>query len=82
LKADGEEMPQKDGQDRHAFQSNHHMDRGARYQDLRLGYRARSPWQNRDAKRAIGSIRRECLDHTIVFGEAHSRRILKTYADY
>jgi transposase InsO family protein len=33
----------------------------------------RSPWQNGHAERVIGSIRRECLDHTIVFGEAHLR---------
>jgi hypothetical protein len=31
----------------------------------------RSPWQNGYAERIIGSIRRECLDHTIIFGEAH-----------
>src|SRR3979490_3017091 len=41
-----------------------------------------SPWQNGFAGRLIGSIRRECLDHIIVFGEAHLRRILKSYADY
>jgi transposase InsO family protein len=41
-----------------------------------------SPWQNGFAERLIGSIRRECLDHTIVSGEAHLRRILKNYADY
>ncbi len=34
------------------------------------------------AERLIGSIRRECLDHVIVFGEDHLRRILKHYADY
>jgi hypothetical protein len=34
------------------------------------------------AERLIGSIRRECLDHIIVFSEAHLRRILKSYADY
>ena len=43
---------------------------------------ARSPWQNGHVERLIGSIRRECLDHVIVFGEAHLRRILKSYADY
>ena len=42
----------------------------------------RSPWQNAYAERLIGSIRRECLDHVIVFGEAHLRRILKAYAGY
>jgi hypothetical protein len=30
-------------------------------------------------ERLIGSIRRECLDHVIVFGEDHLRRILKLY---
>jgi transposase InsO family protein len=33
-----------------------------------------SPWQNGYAERLIGSIRRECLDHVIVFGQAHLRR--------
>jgi transposase InsO family protein len=41
-----------------------------------------SPWQNGFAERLIGSIRRECLDHVIVLGEAHLRRILKFYARY
>ena len=42
----------------------------------------RSPWQNGHAERLIGSIRRECLDHVVVFGESHLRRILSAYADY
>jgi transposase InsO family protein len=42
----------------------------------------RSPWQNGHAERLIGSIRRECLDHIVVFGDAHLRRILAAYADY
>jgi transposase InsO family protein len=41
-----------------------------------------SPWQNGFAERLIGSIRRECLDHIIIRGEAHLRRVLKPYADY
>src|SRR6202051_2166370 len=41
-----------------------------------------SPWQNGFVERLIGSIRRECVDHIIVLGEAHLRRILKPYADY
>jgi transposase InsO family protein len=41
-----------------------------------------SPWQNGFAERLIGSVRRECLDHIIVLGEAHLRRILKSYARY
>jgi len=41
-----------------------------------------SPWQNSFAERLIGSIRRECVDHVIVLGEAHLRRILRKYAAY
>jgi Integrase core domain len=41
-----------------------------------------SPWQNWFAERLIGSIRRECLDHIIVFSEAQLRRILISYAAY
>src|SRR5207237_2320604 len=41
-----------------------------------------SPWQNGFAERLIGSIRRECVDHLIVLGEAHLRRILTKYATY
>jgi transposase InsO family protein len=44
-----------------------------------------SPWQNGFAERLIGSIRRECVDHIIVLGvlgEAHLRRILRSYARY
>jgi transposase InsO family protein len=41
-----------------------------------------SPWQNCFAERLIGSIRRECLDHIVVVGEAHLRRILGAYAAY
>src|SRR5436309_2245582 len=41
-----------------------------------------SPWQNGFAERLIGSIRRECVDHMIVLGEAHLRRILTKYAAY
>ena len=41
-----------------------------------------SPWQNGFAERLIGSIRRECLDHLVVFSEAHLGRILQAYARY
>jgi len=41
-----------------------------------------SPWQNGFAERPIGSIRRECVDHIIVLGEAHLRRLLRSYARY
>ena len=43
---------------------------------------ARSPWQNGYAERLIGSIRRDCLDHVVVFGEQHLRHLLKSYQDY
>jgi transposase InsO family protein len=43
---------------------------------------AGSPWQNGFAERLIGSIWRECVDHTVVLGEAHLRRVLKSYARY
>ena len=42
----------------------------------------RSPWQNGHVERLIGSIRRESLDHLIVFGDAHLRGVLKAYASY
>ena len=41
-----------------------------------------SPWQNGFAERLIGSIRRECVDYIVILGEAHLRRILRTYARY
>jgi transposase InsO family protein len=41
-----------------------------------------SPWRNGFAERLIGSIRRECVDHIIVLGEVHLRRVLQSYADY
>ncbi|MGQ0660910.1 transposase [Sphingosinicella sp.] len=44
--------------------------------------RPRSPWQNGHVERLIGSIRRECLDHVIILGESHLRRVLRAYADY
>ena len=42
----------------------------------------RSPWQNPFVERMIGSIRRDCLDHVVVLGEDHLRRILGSYFDY
>jgi transposase InsO family protein len=42
----------------------------------------RSPWQNAYAERLIGSIRREVLDHVIVFGERHLRQVLSSYTTY
>lgn len=42
----------------------------------------RCPQQNAYAERVIGSIRRECLDHLIIFSETQLRRVLATYAEY
>ena len=49
---------------------------------LRWTSRGPDARQNGFAERLIGSIRRECVDHIIVLGEAHLRRILKNYAVY
>jgi transposase InsO family protein len=42
----------------------------------------RSPWQNPYVERLIGSIRRECLDHIIIFNEHHLRGVLSSYFQY
>jgi transposase InsO family protein len=42
----------------------------------------RSPWQNGYAERLIGSIRRDCLDHVVVFGDRHLRHLLRSYQKY
>jgi putative transposase len=43
---------------------------------------ARSPWQNAYVERVIGSVRRECLDHVIIFDERHLRGVLLSYFHY
>jgi transposase InsO family protein len=47
---------------------------------IRTAYR--SPWQNPYVERLVGSVRRECLDHIVVFSELSLRRTLKSYFDY
>jgi transposase InsO family protein len=42
----------------------------------------RSPWQNPYAEHLIGTLRQECLDHVLIFGERHLRRILALYFSY
>ena len=42
----------------------------------------RSPWQNGHTERLTGSIRRECLDHVVVFGERHLRHLSLSYMAY
>jgi transposase InsO family protein len=43
---------------------------------------SQSPLQNACAERFISSVRRECLDHVLVFNETGLRRILKNYFEY
>jgi len=47
---------------------------------LRMAYRA--PRQNATCERFLGSVRRECLDHVLVLGEARLRRVLREYTAY
>ena len=48
-----------------------------------IGRRRRAPLGKMDdAERLIGSIRRECLDHVVVFSESHLRHILLSYMSY
>src|SRR5450631_4922427 len=61
----------------HAFQSRVRA-MGIRDRPISPG----SPWQNGIAERLIGTLRRECLDQMVIFGEAHLRRILSAYAAY
>jgi putative transposase len=42
----------------------------------------RSPWQNPYVERLIGTLRRECLDHTVVLNDTHLRRLLRDYLLY
>jgi transposase InsO family protein len=42
----------------------------------------KSPWQNGYVERMVGTIRRDCLDHHIIIGEKHLRKVLNEYLDY
>lgn len=39
----------------------------------------KSPWQNAYCERVIGTIRRDCTDHVIIFNEKHLKRVLRQY---
>ena len=64
-----------DGAYGHVFRSRV---RGIRDRPISPG----SPWQNGYAERLIGTVRRECLDRMLIFGEQHLRRVLASYAAY
>ncbi|MDP9373774.1 MAG: integrase core domain-containing protein [Chloroflexota bacterium] len=49
-------------------------------EELRMAYRA--PRQNAICERLLGSVRRECLDHVLILGEAHLHRVLREYGAY
>src|SRR5829696_3526075 len=49
-------------------------------EELRTAYRA--PRQNAACERFLGSVRRECLDHLLILGETHLRRVLREYVRY
>jgi len=42
----------------------------------------RSPWQNGYCERAVGTLKRECLNHVVLFGQRHAKRVLKDYLEY
>ncbi len=42
----------------------------------------RSPWQSPYVERLIGTLRRDCVDHVVVFNENHLRRLLRGYLAY
>ncbi len=42
----------------------------------------RSPWQNSTAERWVGTYKRELIDHVVVLGEDHLRRLLRDYVTY
>ena len=41
-----------------------------------------SPWQNGYCERMVGTLKRECLNHMIIFNERHARRVIREFLDY
>jgi transposase len=67
----------RDGKYNHAFDTVFQAD------DLHVIKNApRAPRMNAHCERAIGTLRRELLDHILILGEAHARQVLKTYEDH
>jgi len=60
-----------------------HFDRLAAASGIRvLRTPVRAPRANATCERFLGSVRRECLDHLLILGEAHLRRVLRAYVAY
>ncbi len=68
--------------DRDAVYGVHFQRRVAGLEIIEVLTAPRSPWQNPYVERLIGSIRRELLDHVVVLGERHLRRLVADYLDY
>lgn len=47
-----------------------------------VGAASRAPQENSICERFLGSVRRECLDHLLILGEAHLRRVVREYVAY
>jgi len=77
-----DETPRYLLRDRDAIYGEHFHSQAAALRIKEVTTAPRSPWQNPYAERVIGSIRRECLDHMIILGERHLKRILSSYVDY
>jgi putative transposase len=77
-----DESPRYPIRDRDAIygEAFHRQARALRIEQVPIA--PRSPWQNPYAERVIGSIRRECVNHIIVLGARHLKRVLSSYLDY
>lgn len=77
-----DEIPRYLLRDRDAFYGEHFHRQAAALRIKEVTTAPRSPWQNPYAERMIRSIRRDCLNHMIIVGERHLKRILSSYVDY
>jgi transposase InsO family protein len=80
-------MPPPGNRQKTAMAQNHALAGTSTARVRAMGIRDRpispgSPWQNGYAERLIGTVRCECLDRMLIFGESHLRRVLASYAGY